>query len=278
MRKWIIAGVSLAAVLTLAACHPGSGPSAAGAGVSGSAVPSVAASSGVSASPGAAGSPDPGPTVSLPADPRAAVLAAANRLAKQPFKLNFSSVGSSATGSIDITHKVSQVATKLNDGTTITVRQLGADQYVKVDGAEAAALHATAGKWMQVDTSSLPADNPLSPDRNQAAAAAALLKGAKSVRREEARNFTGVADLSTGSSAAAMPAALKTKMRKVPFAAAIDPWGRFVSLTFDLNAVAGGAGELSSSYYDYGVPIRVDRPAPADTVAMPAAFRQAIGL
>jgi hypothetical protein len=49
-------------------------------------------------------------------------------------------------------------------------------------------------------------------------------------------------------------------------------------LIFDMNSVLGGAGELNTAYYDYGVPITVTRPAAGETVPMPDAFKKAIGL
>jgi hypothetical protein len=162
----------------------------------------------------------------------------------------------------------------MNDGTTITVRQFGADQYVLVEGADAAALHATAAKWMHLAAGGPAADNPLSPARIQATSGAALVKTVKSAHREQGRNFAGTVDLSKD--ATALPGVAPSRMRSVPFTAALDAWGRFVSLDFDLNPVATGAGALRSSYFDYGVPIHVDRPATADTVPMPAAFQQSI--
>jgi hypothetical protein len=206
-----------------------------------------------------------------------ALHAAAAGLAKQPFKVKFSSLGQEATGSIDLAGRASEVDTLLQNGATINVRQLGTDQYVQVTGDTAGALHATPGKWMHVDTASLPAGNPLGPDRNQAASAANLLKTATGVRRTGPDTLTGQADLSRGG-AAALPTSMAGKLKAVPFTAKLDPQGRFTSLVFDLDAAIGGAGQLSTAYYDYGVPVTVARPAPGETVAMPEAFKKSIGL
>jgi hypothetical protein len=256
--KWTTAGVLVTAVLALGACDSHTAPTSAS-----------------SASP-AASAPDPGPAVSLPADPRAAVLAAAAKLGDQPFHLVFTSATSTAEGAIDTKRNVSEISTALNDGTTITARQFGTDQYVKVDGASAGKLHAVAGRWMRLDSGKLPTTSPLGPGRNQAAASAALLKTAVAVHLVGTRTYQGTVDLSKG--ATALPAALSSKMRSVPFSAVLDPWGRFDSLSYDLDAVVTGAGQLESSYDEYGVALDIPHPPTADTVPMPADFQKSIGL
>jgi hypothetical protein len=255
--KWSTAGVFVAAVLALGACDSHA-----------TATPSPSASSLLA--------PDPGPAASLPTDPRAAVLAAAGKLADQPFHLTFTSATSTAEGAIDTRRDVSEISTALNDGTTITARQFGTDQYVKVDGTSADKLHAVPGKWMRLDSSRLPTASPLGPGRNQAAASVALLRTATAVHLVGARTYQGKVDLSKG--ATALPAALSSRMRSVPFSAVLDPWGRFDSLSYDLDSVVTGAGRLESGYGEYGVPFDIPRPAAADTVPMPADFQKSIGL
>jgi hypothetical protein len=271
--KWTIWSVGLVAVAALMGCNPDTsdvgGPASASvsAAPSPSALPSRLPSSSPSSSAG-------GP---IPSDPRKAVLAAAAGLAEEPFRLKFASLGQQATGSVDPVAKVSEIATTLDNGATITARQFGTEQFVQVTGDTATALHAVAGKWMHVDTKGLPSGNPLSPDRNQAAAGANLLKNAKSVRLDGPGAYSGQVDLSRGG-AAQLPSSVTSKLKAVPFTASLDPRGRFVSLTFDLDSVVSGAGELKSSYSDYGVPVSVARPAAGETVAMPDAFKKAIGL
>jgi hypothetical protein len=251
--KWIGWGVGLVAVAALAACgnDPGPPPSA-------SSAPAV-------------------PSASLPADPAVAVDAAADRLTTEPFKLKFSSIGSEATGSVDAKGRVSEIDTLLPNGATIDVRQFGTDQFVQVTGDAAGALHATPGKWMHIDTRGLPAGNPLSPERNQAASGANLLKTATAVRLDKPGSYSGRVDLSRGG-ATQLPGSISGKLKAVPFTAELDGQGRFTKLVFDLDAVVSGAGQLASSYDDYGVPVNVARPAAGDTVPMPDAFKKTIGL
>jgi hypothetical protein len=269
--KWTIWGVGLVAVAALAACNPDAKPAASGS----VAPPSASASASPSPAPGSSAPSEP--AVQIPSDPRKAVLAAATDLAKQPFKLKFASLGQEATGSVDPVGQTSEIKTTLQNGATITARQFGTEQYVQVTGDTAAALHAVPGRWMHVDTKGLPSGNPLSPDRNQAAAGANLLKNAKSVRLDGPRAYSGQVDLSRGG-AAQLPSSVTSKLKAVPFTASLDPQGRFVSLVFDLDSVVTGAGKLNSSYSDYGVPVSVARPAPGETVPMPDAFKKAIGL
>jgi hypothetical protein len=260
--KWTIVGVGVTAVLALTACNPAT---------------TTAAPPSTSASPSTPSAPAPSPTIDLPADPRQAVLDAAGRLGSEPFKLKFSSLGQQATGSIDLKGKTSEIATKLDSGATITVRQFDTDQYVQVTGDATDALHAVPGKWMQIDTKGLPAGNPLSASRNQAASGANLLKSAKSVKLGGPRIYSGTVDLSRGG-AAALPSSVTSKLKAVPFTATLDPWGRFTSLVFDLNSAVTGAGQLNSSYFDYGTPVTLTRPEAAETVPMPDAFKKSIGL
>jgi hypothetical protein len=215
--------------------------------------------------------------VAVPSDPRKALLEAAGRLENQPFKAKFSALGQEGTGSIDLTAKTSQLDTLLQNGATINVRQFGTDQYVQVTGDTADVLHATAGKWMHVDTRGLPAGNPLSADHSQAASTADLLKGATTVRRDSADDYSGKVDLSH-SGATQLPASLAGRFKAVPFTAKADPQGRLTSLIFNMDSVLSGAGEMNTAYYDYGVPITVTRPAAGETVPMPDAFKKAIGL
>jgi hypothetical protein len=265
--KWTIWSVGLVAVAALVGCNPDASDS--GGPASASVSPAPAPSS-LPSSPSR-------PSGTIPSDPRKAVMAAAAGLAKEPFKLKFASLGQQATGSVDPVAKVSEIATTLDNGATITARQFGTEQFVQVTGDTATALHAVPGKWMRVDTKGLPSGNPLSPDRNQAAAGANLLKNAKSVRLDGPGAYSGQVDLSRGG-AAQLPSSVTGKLKAVPFTASLDSQGRFVSLAFDLNSVVSGAGELKSTYSDYGVPVSVARPAAGETVAMPDAFKKAIGL
>jgi hypothetical protein len=266
--KWTIWSVGLVAVAALVGCNPDASDSGGPAG--------GPASASVSPAPAPSSLPSR-PSGTIPSDPRKAVMAAAAGLAKEPFKLKFASLGQQATGSVDPVAKVSEIATTLDNGATITARQFGTEQFVQVTGDTATALHAVPGKWMRVDTKGLPSGNPLSPDRNQAAAGANLLKNAKSVRLDGPGAYSGQVDLSRGG-AAQLPSSVTGKLKAVPFTASLDSQGRFVSLAFDLNSVVSGAGELKSTYSDYGVPVSVARPAAGETVAMPDAFKKAIGL
>jgi hypothetical protein len=263
--KWTVLGVGLAAVLALAACKNDAAPAAS----------ATSASTAASAPASAPASAEP--TVQVPADPGKALTAAAAQLGKQPFKVKFSSLGQEATGSVDLANKTSEIDTLVQNGAAINARQFGNDQYVQVTGDSATALHAVPGKWMHVDTSGLPAGNPLSPQRNQASSAANLLKSAATISRTSAGAYTGKVDLSKAG-AIQLPASLGSKLKAVPFTAKLDPQGRLTSLVFDMNSVLNGAGELNTAYYDYGVPFTVARPAASETVPMPAAFKKAIGL
>ena len=276
MPKWTVLGVGVAAVLALAACKDDSAPVAAGS----SAPPASVVASGPASGSGSGSGSAPGsgePAVPVPSDPAKALAAAADDLGKQPFRVKFSSLGQEATGSVDLSTKVSEIDTLLQNGATISARQFGTDQYVQVAGDGAAALHAVPGKWMHVDTTGLPAGNPLSPERNQAASAANLLRKATGVSRAGAGSYRGRVDLSK-SGATQLPSSLSSKLRTVPFTAQLDAQGRFTSLVFDMNSVLNGAGELHTAYFDHGVPVNVTRPSAGETVPMPDAFRKAIGL
>jgi hypothetical protein len=245
-------GVGLVAVLALAACKDSPAP-----------VPSSA--------------PSATATVAVPSDPAKALAAAATRLGREPFKVKFSSLGQEATGSVDPANKTSEIDTLVQNGAAINTRQFGTDQYVQVSGDAAGALHAVPGKWMHLDIRGLPAGNPLSPERNQAASAANQLKTATGLSRTGAGTIKGKVDLSKGG-ATQLPAGLSGKLKAVPFTAELDPQGRLTSLVFDMNSVLDGAGELNTAYYDYGVPFTVARPAAGEIVPMPDAFKKAIGL
>jgi hypothetical protein len=256
--KWTALGVGLAALLALSACDNDPSPVA-------------------SASPFRSILPSAEPTVPVPSDPGRAFAAAGRHLTDEPFKAKFSSIAQEATASIDPKGKVSEIATLLQNGATITVRQFTTEQYVEVTGDTTDALHAVPGKWMRIDTVGLPAGNPLSPAYSQATSSAGLLKASTGVRLDGTGTYTGKVDLSRGG-ASKIPSSLAGKLKAVPFTTTIDPRGRFTSLTVDFDSVISGAGRLKTSYYDYGVPVDVARPAASDTVPMPDTFKKSIGL
>jgi hypothetical protein len=99
------------------------------------------------------------------------------------------------------------------------------------------------------------------------------VNGVVSAQNVSATEIKGTIDL-TKSAPKVIPAAELTKLsaesKTVPFTATLDSQGRISKITITLPAISVfPAADLTTTYSDYGTPVSIVAPAPADTVVAP---------
>ena len=253
-----MASVALAATIGLSGCGPKSESSSAGA-------PAGASSA------------------SAPAAPSSEFEAAVAEIGETPVKLKMTMLGGMGmSGAVDGKAHKAELTTEMGTTGSMVVRQVGNDLYVKASGQLASLVGGSAGKWMHIDSSKVGASSPLNLANTDPKATARMLTGSTDVQKTGEHSFAGKVDFTKSptfksAGAAADTSGLTEKLKAVPFTAQTDDQGRLVNLTFDLESLAPGVGKMTTEYSDFGTPVDVQAPPPAQVVPMPEKFRKAMG-
>ena len=251
IRRLAIAGVALAAAIGLSGCGTDKdAPSGAG------------TATGPAAEQAA-----------QPADPATELAAAATKLGEDSVKVRTSmAAGLNAEGAVDKAGDKMDMTMTLGEGDKgmkVAMRKVGADIYMKFDGALGSMLGARTGKWMHIDAAKVPAGSAFSMENNDPKSAAKLIAAASQVRKTGDRSYQGVLDMTKGPNANADLQKLGAKAQAVPFTAEADDQGRLVKLVIDVAAIAPTAGKMTTEYYDFGSPVSVQAPPSSQVVEMP---------
>jgi hypothetical protein len=264
-RRLAIAGIALAATVTLTGCGPQDKQ----------ATPAAEAGTGTSTA-AAAGQ----------GDAAAELAAAAQKLSEDSMRVDMTMVGAiTATGVADPKAGVAQMSMdlgKLGDGTKIELRKVGADVYLKFGGTLGQLLGGTAStkKWMHVDAAKLPEGSSFNiMPKDDPAGTKAMITAMTAVERVGAHGYRGSLDLSKSPKYNKQDA-LKALGGKtvVPFTAKTDDQGRLVELTMDMSSLTAGSGataapgdgKVKTTYSDFGTPVSVEAPPAADVEELPA--------
>ena len=219
-------------------------------------------------------------TTTAPATPAQELEEAAGKLGDIPVKIDLTAIGGiTIGGAFDAKNQLADMSTDLGSLGKMNMRQVGNDLFVKVTGTLASSLSGDAKKkWMHIDISKVSEDSALNIKNNDPKATAKILTSAADVKKTDDTSFAGTADLTRSPTFDASTAqGLGDKMTAVPFTAKTDAEGRLIELTFDLAAVAPGGGKMTTKYSELGVPVKVEAPAAAQVVEMPADFAKAMG-
>jgi hypothetical protein len=258
-RRLAIAGAAVAAIIGLAGC--------------GSKADSTAGTTPAGGASAAA--------TTAPAAPASEFEAAVLKIRDTPVKMKMSMVGGiGLSGAMDAKNRKADVTTDMGPAGSMAIRQVGTDLYVKASGQIATAIGGKAGKWMHIDTAKVPASSPLNPANNDPALTAKMLAQSSDVKKTGDHAFAGTADLTQSpnfKSGAAQASGVAAKLKAVPFTAETDSQDRLSKLVFDMESIAPGAGKMSTEYSDFGAPVDVQAPAASQVIAMPEAFRKAMG-
>ncbi|MFY1695576.1 hypothetical protein [Solwaraspora sp. WMMA2101] len=215
------------------------------------------------------GSPSPDSSAESAADDRSdakeALAAAVAKNAEGSARLTMS-LGTEAdgvlmeiVGDLDPASEKSNIEINLGgegEAMTIVLRQLGADVYMQLGGADMAEL---ADVWMKGDTSKLPENAAFSmmPTGDPAEMVASVAEATWSSDTE----ITGTIDMTKSAEAdAELTAEMGEAAKAVPFTATLDAEGRLVEMVIDAESVSSEAGVITISYANFGEPVAVEVP------------------
>lgn len=203
-------------------------------------------------------------------DPKEALAAAAGKLGKDTVKVTMKmSGGLDATGVMDPTARKAQMAMNVSAGAQklkIDVVTLDKDIYLKMTGAPS-----MPKKWMHVDAAKVKSGGTLDVmPEGDPAGASKMINTVVDVQRNGEHGFKGTLDLTKSPSANATALkALGDKAKTVPFTATVDDQGRLTDMTVQMSALQPGAGDLKTTYSDFGAPVSVAKPPASQTMEAP---------
>ena len=233
-----------------------------------------------------AAAPAPTPPASVPAsteadDPASELTDAAARLTEETARVQVAVTGQlTLTGLISPRERAAVVKVDMgsvDDGAQAEVRRIGADMWIKLRGPVPTMLGGTGG-WMHLAAADLPAESSFNIlPGDDPAGIRAMIAAMTGVKRTGPHAFAGTIDLARSPKYSAETLkALGARASFVPFTATTDAQRRLVTLTVDLTSVASGAGQLTTRFSDFGVPVEVERP-PADlTTEVPSELKSVI--
>lgn len=254
-RRLAIAGLALVAALGLAGCGPDDNKARSGAG---------APATGKAAEP-AAGD----------LAPAAELAAAAKRLGEQSMHIDMDMAGAiSMTGVADPKAGVAKMSMDmgaLSEGTTIEVRKVDQDVYLKFGGQMAKMVGASSGKpWMHVDADKIAEGSSFKLPADDPAGTKAMVSAMTKVERAGEHSFKGLLDLTkTPRYNKESLKAIGAKATAMPFTATTDDQDRLVELTLDMSGISPGAGKMKTTYSDFGTPVAVEAPPAAQVGELP---------
>jgi hypothetical protein len=257
-RRPLIAGLALVAALGLTGCGPNGGTTATGAG----------SSTGVTGKPAAD-----------QLAPKDDLAAAAQKLGGETMKMNMdmagamsmSGVADGKSGDAEMTIDMGAVS----DGSKMVMRKIGTDIYMKLSGNLAKTLGGSSSKeWMHIDAAKLGEGSSFNfNSKEDPAGTKALLDAVTQVERVGDNGFKGTLDLTKSpryNKNKESLQALGEKATKVPFTAKKDSEGRLTEMSMDMSAMGAGAGEVKTTYHDFGTPVSVEAPPAAQVQEMPS--------
>jgi hypothetical protein len=258
MRTPRLAGLGLATVATAAFALAGCD--------NGAVAPAAPAPSGSESSASAA---DPAAV--------AALSQATARLGTTSFKVTATAgSGLKLTGAIDAPNgnaTAELVASGPNAQVNIKTLLSGQDLYAQVPGIT------KAGTWTHVDVSRLPdgANIGLRPGQVDPVGTANLLGTSSDVHSTGGNSYAGTLDLTKAAGLAGLSQVTidgyGAAASKVPFTAGVDAQGQLTELT----VTPPQGAPINVLYSDYGAPVTVTKPAPAEVTEAPDNFYTSLG-
>jgi hypothetical protein len=206
-----------------------------------------------------------------------ALLASTRQLGREPYHYHFASGTLSGDGMADPAAKAAQsslTGTQSGNAAKIDMIAVGTDFWFKLNlGTANQTLGITTDNWLHLDAARLGAGANLPADpTGGAASASGLLSGAGEVQRTDDRHFSGTIDLTKVTGVAGVDQELLTKAgakaSAVPFTAVLDDQGRLSDLRLDLSSARPGQ-VLEVSFSQYGTPVSVTKPDPAQVTEAP---------
>jgi hypothetical protein len=251
VRRLAIAGAALATVIGLSACGTPGGGDAPAAGGAASAAATTA-----------------------PADAAAELAAAATALQDESMRvsmrmatgINSEGVVNADGSAMDMSMTMTGAAAGGENAGKIEMRKIADDLYMRFDAGK---------KWMHAAASDFPTGSTFASNPKDTSKMITVTTG---VEKTGDRAFKGVLDMTKAPGADAKSfAALGAKATTVPFTAATDAEGRLTELVIDLEALAPGAGKMTATYTDFGLPVEVTAPPAGQVEQMPKDMLKMMG-
>ncbi|WP_433313637.1 hypothetical protein [Micromonospora chersina] len=208
------------------------------------------------------------------AEPAAELTAAIQRLNEQSMRVKVTSSLLTASGVADPPARTMDVTMSLGELGEVHSLVVGDDAYLKLSGMLGKQLGGSK-KWLHMDAGKLsggqlgfmPADDPGGVKK--------LLSAVVDVRRTGDRAYAGTLDYTRTGADPKSLAAAGDKAKAVPFTATVDERGRLTVFEMDMAPINPMLGTMTASYTDFGAPVRLSKPAAADTEEAPAELARA---
>ncbi|MBY8873455.1 hypothetical protein K7640_16595 [Micromonospora sp. PLK6-60] len=223
----------------------------------------------------AAGGADTPEVTTAPASALDKLTAATLKLNEESMRLKIDSSFLKSTGLMDPKSKTADMTMDMGGQGKIRFMIVGNDAYLKVTGMSGSGL---PDKWMHMDATKLGPESrtSLMPD-GDAGGAKKMVDGIVEVTETGTNSFSGTLDYTKANPGKKEIAALGEKAKKVPFTAKVDDEGRLTQLVVDTSVLQQSLGKLTTTYSDFGVDVKAEKPAASETAPAPESLVKAFG-
>lgn len=213
------------------------------------------------------------PSSSAPADPLDELTAAALKLNEDSVRATITSSALKGGGLMDPRTKSMDMTMDMGTQGKVRMITIGDDAWMKISGMSGAPK-----QWLHLDATRLGAGGQMNlmPDGDPGGAKQ-MIKGVTRVEKTGERSFAGTLDYSKAKPDDKAIKALGAKAEAVPFTAKTDDQGRLVELVVDTTVLHPAAGKLTTTYTDFGAPVRPEKPAASQTIEAPEELIKAFG-
>jgi hypothetical protein len=213
------------------------------------------------------------PASSAPADARAELSAAAQKLNQQSVKMELKSAAISGSGVMDPAAKTYDMTLKLGPEGSFRVLMIGDNAYLKITG-----MQGMPKKWLHMDATKLGKSGQfnLMPEGDPGGAKQ-MTDSVVDIEKTGTGSYAGTLDYTRTKPDDPSIQALGEKAKAVPFTAKVDDQGRLVEFAIDTSALHESLGMMTTTYSDFGAPVSVKKPAASETQEAPQELIEAIG-
>ncbi|MEU9509499.1 hypothetical protein AB0D32_24830 [Micromonospora sp. NPDC048170] len=213
------------------------------------------------------------PASSAPAEARAELTAAAQKLSQQSVKMQLKSSVVNGSGVMDPATKSGDMTMKMGPEGTFRILMIGNDAYLKITGMEG-----MPKKWMHMDATKLGKSGQLNlMPEGDPGGAKQMIDSVVDVEKTAPGHYSGILDYTRTKAEDKSIQALGDKAKAVPFTARVDDQGRLVEFAIDTQVLHESLGTMITTYSDFGAPVTVQKPPASDTQAAPQELIESLG-
>ncbi|MGK5522118.1 hypothetical protein ACSNN9_22555 [Micromonospora sp. URMC 107] len=213
------------------------------------------------------------PASSAPADARAELSAAAQKLNQQSVKMQLKSSVITGSGSMDPATKTGDMTMKMGAQGTFRILLIGNDAYLKITG-----MQGMPKKWLHMDATKLGKSGQLNlMPEGDPGGAKQMVDSVVDAEKTGPGSYSGTLDYTRTKADDKAIQALGDKAKAVPFTARVDDQGRLVEFAIDTQVLHESLGTMITTYSDFGAPVTVEKPAASDTQEAPQELIESMG-